>query len=103
MVGEMTDETNQARAFPIISLAWNLWVATHRAGDNTDSFSSGCIIGPLIGGTFYEPATRYPEHFGHIQILKDRPYLLPCAVSTCVTLGAIVVGYFLIEEVSSLL
>jgi len=33
MVGEMTDETNQARAFPIISLAWNLWVATHRVGD----------------------------------------------------------------------
>jgi len=45
---------------------------------------------------------RYPEHFDHIQILKDQPYFLPCVVSACITLGAIVVGYFLIEEVSSL-
>jgi len=56
----------------------------------------------MIGGTFYEPATRYPEIFGHIQILRDRPYLLPCAVSSFVTLCAIVAGYFLIEEVSFL-
>ncbi|KAH7100536.1 MFS general substrate transporter [Auriculariales sp. MPI-PUGE-AT-0066] len=82
MVGEITDETNQARAFPILSLCWNL----------------GCIIGPLIGGTLSDPATRYPEIFGDIQYLKDRPFFLPCALSSSLTLCSIVLGYFTLTE-----
>lgn len=33
VVGEITDETNQAEAFPLMGLSWSL----------------GCIIGPMIG------------------------------------------------------
>lgn len=33
VVGEITDETNQAEAFPLTGLSWSL----------------GCIIGPMIG------------------------------------------------------
>ena len=33
VIGEITDETNQAAAFPLAGLSWSL----------------GCIIGPMIG------------------------------------------------------
>lgn len=33
VIGEITDETNQAQAFPIMGLTWNL----------------GSVIGPIIG------------------------------------------------------
>ncbi|KZV85497.1 MFS general substrate transporter [Exidia glandulosa HHB12029] len=87
MLGELTDETNQARAFPLLGLCWNL----------------GCIIGPLIGGALSEPATGYPAVFGRIQFLKDYPHVkfsffLPCAVSCSLTLCSIILGYFALEE-----
>ncbi|KZV87301.1 MFS general substrate transporter [Exidia glandulosa HHB12029] len=82
MLGELTDETNQARAFPLLGLCWNL----------------GCIIGPLIGGALSEPATGYPAVFGRIQFLKDYPFFLPCAVSCSLTLCSIILGYIALEE-----
>ena len=33
VIGEITDETNQTEAFPLMALSWSL----------------GCIIGPMIG------------------------------------------------------
>ncbi|KZW03867.1 MFS general substrate transporter [Exidia glandulosa HHB12029] len=84
MVGELTDETNQARAFPLLSLCWNI----------------GCIIGPLLGGALSEPASRYPDVFGHIQFLRDHPlrFFLPCAISCSLTLCSIILGYFSLKE-----
>ncbi|KAH7103208.1 MFS general substrate transporter [Auriculariales sp. MPI-PUGE-AT-0066] len=83
MVSEITDETNQARAFSLFSLCWNL----------------GCIIGPLIGGGLSEPATRYPEIFGDIQFFKARPFFLPCAVTSSLAICSNALALFMLKEV----
>ena len=81
VLGELTDETNQAIAFPIYGLFWPL----------------GAIIGPLLGGTFSNPAERFPNVFDY-QFLKEYPYFLPCFVAGCLSiLGALLVYLFLGE------
>ncbi|KAG9308880.1 major facilitator superfamily domain-containing protein [Chiua virens] len=78
---EITDETNQNMAVSIYSLSW----------------STGAVIGPLIGGTFENAATRYPKYFSW-HIFVDHPYLLPCIITAgCALLGACL-GYCIIEE-----
>jgi MFS family permease len=73
MLGEITDETNQAQgmwtvvrvlrcladrgriaAFPLSGMIWNI----------------GCILGPSIGGSLSHPAERYPILFGDIELLR---------------------------------
>jgi hypothetical protein len=82
VVAELTDSTNQAKAFPLVGLIWSL----------------GCIIGPLIGGTFSHPATRYPDIFGHIPFLHTHPYFLPCFMSSSLTICSIIIGALFVEE-----
>ncbi|KAG8989398.1 hypothetical protein FRB90_002252 [Tulasnella sp. 427] len=82
IIGEITDKTNQAQAFPLTGAFWCI----------------GAIIGPLIGGTLSHPAERYPELFGSYEILKDKPYFLACFVSSLFTLFSIAVAYFFLEE-----
>ncbi|KZV99647.1 MFS general substrate transporter [Exidia glandulosa HHB12029] len=82
MVGEMTDETNQARAYPIVELIWYM----------------GSIVGTLLGGTLSEPAEHFPEVFGDIQLLKDYPFLLPCAIAFSMAMFGVLIGFFFLEE-----
>ncbi|KAA1132870.1 hypothetical protein PGTUg99_016885 [Puccinia graminis f. sp. tritici] len=44
-MAEITDESNKARAFPILPLCWAI----------------GLMIGPAIGGYTAEPAKQYPH------------------------------------------
>jgi len=55
VLGEITDSTNQAIALPIFALAWPV----------------GSVIGPLIGGTFSNPANTFPNsrHFSNWRCL----------------------------------
>ncbi|KAG9049173.1 hypothetical protein FS837_010992 [Tulasnella sp. UAMH 9824] len=82
IIGEITDKTNQAQAFPLTGAFWCV----------------GAIIGPLIGGTLSHPAERYPGVFGNYDFLKDRPYFLPCFISSLFTCFSITVAYFFLEE-----
>ncbi|KAG8875169.1 hypothetical protein FRB97_005352 [Tulasnella sp. 331] len=82
VLGEITDETNQARAFPLAEVTWSI----------------GCVLGPLIGGYLSHPVERYPETFGHFNFLKQHPYFLPCFVSSLITLCSIVVAVIFLEE-----
>ncbi|EJD05438.1 MFS general substrate transporter [Fomitiporia mediterranea MF3/22] len=82
VVGEITDETNQAEAFPLTGLSWSL----------------GCIIGPMIGGNFVNPEKNFPKTFGAMQIFKDYPYLLPCLVSAVLTIISVLVGLVFMKE-----
>ncbi|KLO16145.1 MFS general substrate transporter [Schizopora paradoxa] len=82
VVGEITDETNQALAFPLTGISWSL----------------GCIIGPMIGGNFVNPEKYYPETFGKIEILRTYPYLLPCLLSAVLTMCSIIVGAVFLKE-----
>eukprot|EP00292_Cryptomonas_paramecium_P023125 CAMPEP_0113672034 /NCGR_PEP_ID=MMETSP0038_2-20120614/6033_1 /TAXON_ID=2898 /ORGANISM="Cryptomonas paramecium" /LENGTH=187 /DNA_ID=CAMNT_0000588247 /DNA_START=108 /DNA_END=667 /DNA_ORIENTATION=- /assembly_acc=CAM_ASM_000170 len=46
-VGLITDETNEARAFGMMSVCWG----------------AGSIIGPSIGGLLAQPANQFPDAF----------------------------------------
>ncbi|KAF8275256.1 major facilitator superfamily domain-containing protein [Lactarius quietus] len=83
VLGELTDSTNQAIAFPIFSLAWPV----------------GSIIGPLIGGTFSNPASTFPNSslFNH-DLFRTYPYFLPGCIASAVSLIGVILGYVLLEE-----
>ncbi|KDN50797.1 MFS general substrate transporter, partial [Tilletiaria anomala UBC 951] len=88
IVGEITDSTNQARAFSLLPLCWAL----------------GCTIGPLIGGYLSHPEEQYPGLFDRGGALFvnglwiEYPYLLPCLVSASTTTLSIILGTFFLEE-----
>jgi len=42
---ELTDSTNESKAMPLVSVTWSI----------------GCIIGPLLGGSLAHPAERWPS------------------------------------------
>jgi len=81
VLGELTDPTNQALAFPIYGLAWPL----------------GSIIGPLIGGTLSNPAAKYPGYFDYA-FLRIHPYFLPCAIAALVAILAVLLAFYFLDE-----
>ncbi|KAF8443269.1 major facilitator superfamily domain-containing protein [Boletus edulis BED1] len=83
-LAEITDDTNQDLAVSIYFLAWPI----------------GTIIGPLIGGTLANAATRYPRYFSW-SVFVEHPYLPPCIVSAACALGGAGLGYVFIEETLS--
>ncbi|TDL24543.1 MFS general substrate transporter [Rickenella mellea] len=82
VISEITDETNQAQAFPLIGLSWSL----------------GVILGPMIGGTFVNPIETHPKTFGIFPLFRDYPFLLPCLISSILTVGAMVLGAIFLRE-----
>ncbi|EJT97729.1 MFS general substrate transporter [Dacryopinax primogenitus] len=85
MISEMTDETNEARAFPLYSLMWAV----------------GCIVGPSIGGTLSRPADNFPSIFGGVPFWEEYPYFLPCLCSACITAVSFFTACFLKETLPS--
>ncbi|KAH7889900.1 major facilitator superfamily domain-containing protein [Phlebopus sp. FC_14] len=81
VLGDITDATNQAVAFPIYGIIWPL----------------GSIIGPLIGGSFSHPASKYPELFGY-EFFENYPYSLPCFIVGAVAIVGVILGYAFLEE-----
>ncbi|KAJ1566578.1 hypothetical protein HK405_009260 [Cladochytrium tenue] len=82
LLGEITDETNQAKAFSIFGLMWGI----------------GLIIGPVLGGVLADPARQLPWLFGGCPFLLANPYFLPCLLSACVSLVGFGVGFFHLDE-----
>lgn len=67
IVAEIVPEKElRPRAFSIMPLVWSL----------------GAVLGPAFGGFLAQPARQYPELFGHWDILKRFPYVLPNLVAT---------------------
>ncbi|KAH8118605.1 MFS general substrate transporter [Phellopilus nigrolimitatus] len=81
-IGDITDETNQAQAYSILGLAYNV----------------ASIIGPSIGGAFAKPTNTFPESLGSVLLFKQFPYLLPCIISALITFIAAVLGAICFEE-----
>ncbi|KAG0184782.1 hypothetical protein DFQ28_010515 [Apophysomyces sp. BC1034] len=77
MVTEITDETNRAAAFSIVSFCWGIG---------------------LIGGYLCKPTEHFPGLFGNIQFLKDFPYFLPCLVSAVGSFCGFLLGYCYLKE-----
>ena len=55
------------------------------------------MLGPLIGGTLAQPASKYPSVFD-APLWKNKPYLLPCLVVAMLMVADLVTAYFLLEE-----
>ncbi|KAF9061696.1 major facilitator superfamily domain-containing protein [Rhodocollybia butyracea] len=81
VVGEITDASNQAAAFPIYGLVWPL----------------GGIAGPFIGGVLSNPADKYGPFFQK-SIFHKHPYFLPGLVAGILSLCGVVIAYLFLEE-----
>ncbi|KAL9645461.1 hypothetical protein ABK040_002657 [Willaertia magna] len=91
-LGEITDSTNQARAFSFVSLTYAL----------------GSIIGPMIGGLFSRPTKQYPQLMklfpNWIQsFLSTFPYSPPSMIISSLGMVGFTVGFLYLEESSDLM
>ncbi|KAH8829533.1 MFS general substrate transporter [Flagelloscypha sp. PMI_526] len=71
VLGEITDSTNQAIAFPLFAI-------------------------PLIGGTFSNPAQKFT--LLNVNFLRQYPYFLPCFIAACISLIGLGFGSYFLEE-----
>lgn len=62
-------------------------------------FNVGSIIGPLLGGVLADPASNYPDLFGHVPWMIKYPYALPNLVSAGFMLWSASLVFFGLEEV----
>ncbi|QRV75720.1 major facilitator superfamily transporter [Ceratobasidium sp. AG-Ba] len=83
MLGELTDDTNQAQCFAYMPIVW----------------AAGSTIGPFIGGTLAHPATLVPKLFD-TPFWKEYPYFLPCLVASIFTSSVFICSVFSLEEAS---
>ncbi|KAG8902164.1 hypothetical protein FRB99_004801 [Tulasnella sp. 403] len=81
-IAELTDETNQGRAFSFLPLSWSV----------------GSIVAPILGGFLARPADQYPGIFGSWTLFVDFPYLLPCLAGASITMLGWLVGFLFFEE-----
>eukprot|EP00732_Lithocolla_globosa_P003100 Lithocolla_globosa_v1_NODE_2325_length_2047_cov_13.879518.p1 type:complete len:515 gc:universal NODE_2325_length_2047_cov_13.879518:1838-294(-) len=84
-LGEITDKTNQAKAFAGVGLC----------------FGVGIVVGPLVGGFLADPYNvndgegSQPETS---RILEKFPYLLPCLTSGAFAMFSFVVAFIFMKE-----
>ncbi|KAJ7288064.1 major facilitator superfamily domain-containing protein [Mycena rebaudengoi] len=84
VMAEMADSSNLAQIMAVIPVAW----------------SSGSTLGPIIGGLLSNPEERWPDSFGKLKILRDNPYLLPCATVALLTFIFFLIALFGLRESS---
>ncbi|KAF2878495.1 major facilitator superfamily domain-containing protein [Massariosphaeria phaeospora] len=82
MISENSTKKTQATAFSYFAFAGNI----------------GIFVGPLLGGLFEDPATKFKSTFGRVQFFHEYPYALPGFVTAAIGLSAALVATFFIEE-----
>ncbi|KAG8721454.1 hypothetical protein FRC08_012800 [Ceratobasidium sp. 394] len=93
IVCEITDETNRAQSFALLSVTW----------------SAGSTIGPVIGGSLARPAARFPSIFAHpvwqsvpfptrLGFWREYPYFLPCFAAAGVAIAAWCIALMFLRE-----
>ena len=80
-IREITDKTNQARAFSFIGVA----------------YSVGVIFGPIIGGFFSRPSLKVPILFNYWFFITF-PYALPNIIIACFSAIGAIFGIFFLKE-----
>eukprot|EP01119_Soliformovum_irregulare_P016403 TRINITY_DN4736_c0_g1_i2.p1 TRINITY_DN4736_c0_g1~~TRINITY_DN4736_c0_g1_i2.p1 ORF type:complete len:505 (-),score=111.80 TRINITY_DN4736_c0_g1_i2:22-1536(-) len=78
-LGEITDQTNQAKGLSMVSITWGM----------------GVIIGPLIGGLFSDPVGQFGWENA---FLHQFPFLLPCIITASITTVGLFTGFFFLTE-----
>ena len=81
-LSEITDETNQGKAFSYFGVARGL----------------GMVVGPIVGGFLCLPAEKYPSLFPKGSLFDQFGYLLPCVVGWLIAMFGCLVGFFVLEE-----
>ncbi|KAF9805229.1 hypothetical protein IEO21_09135 [Rhodonia placenta] len=81
VVGELADSTNESVAFPLYDIV----------------SAVGFAVGPLIGGTFANPAEQFPGRFTS-PFWRAYPYFLPCLVTSLIALAALILAIFVLDE-----
>jgi MFS family permease len=79
---EISDDTNRAKIFSFLGLAWGV----------------GVILGPVLGGICSHPYRRFPFLFSDDGLFYTYPYLLPLLINSFISLIGFTVGYFSIKE-----
>ncbi|KAK9900842.1 MFS general substrate transporter [Cystobasidium minutum MCA 4210] len=82
ILGELSDHTNEARAFAFLPPAWTL----------------GAALGPMIGGFLADPAEQYPKYFGDNAFFLKYRYALPCFVGSIFPVLGIVGALLFLQE-----
>jgi len=83
MVGDIADPSNMTRAFSLLLTAW----------------SSGAVLGPLMGGVLSEPQSKWPTTFSG-QFWAEYPYFLPCAASAAFSATIFCITLIFLKETS---
>ncbi|EKM57989.1 uncharacterized protein PHACADRAFT_251932 [Phanerochaete carnosa HHB-10118-sp] len=78
-VTAVTDQSNEGRAYAILGFSWGL----------------GGVAGAIVGGSFENPAKKWPGVFNSVPLFVQYPYLLPCMVASSVTLTGSILCLFL--------
>jgi len=81
-IAEITDSSNQARAFGLFGLMWGV----------------GGVAGSVLGGFASEPAVHYPWLFSSDGIFARFPFLLPNLVAASMTFVGFISSIIFIEE-----
>ncbi|KAG6373436.1 major facilitator superfamily domain-containing protein [Boletus reticuloceps] len=81
ILGDLTDQTNMARVFPLIPAI----------------FIAGATVAPLYGGALVKPQDRWPDIF-QSEFWTTYPYFLPSLVSGCFTLLTLLVCAIFLKE-----
>ncbi|KZT66347.1 MFS general substrate transporter [Daedalea quercina L-15889] len=82
IVGELVDSTNEAIAFPLYDIV----------------SAVGYAIGPLIGGTFANPATELSGPWFDTPFWRAYPYFLPSLITASIAAAALFLAVFVLEE-----
>lgn len=89
MIGEISDKSNQGRAFSLLSSALPI----------------GLILGPMLGGYLSKPAEKYTifssKNHGFLSfggLWERNPFLLPGLIVACYNWTAVLVGHFALKE-----
>eukprot|EP01091_Cochliopodium_minus_P007812 TRINITY_DN1769_c0_g1_i1.p1 TRINITY_DN1769_c0_g1~~TRINITY_DN1769_c0_g1_i1.p1 ORF type:complete len:382 (-),score=65.26 TRINITY_DN1769_c0_g1_i1:67-1212(-) len=82
VVREISDNTNQAKAFSLRAVAYSL----------------GMIVGPFIGGYLSNPHENFPSIFGNSVFWERFPFLLPCIFCAIINFVGIIIAYMWFKE-----
>ncbi|KAJ6577492.1 major facilitator superfamily domain-containing protein [Mycena capillaripes] len=82
VINEIADPTNIADIFSLGPLVWSV----------------ASTVAPLIGGLLSNPGARWPDTLGKIEILREHPYLLPCAVAGVIALLSFAMAFIGLNE-----
>ncbi|KAJ3968143.1 major facilitator superfamily domain-containing protein [Lentinula raphanica] len=83
VLAELSDSTNMATAFSFTPVMWQV----------------GVTIGCSLGGALSNPGKHWPHSsIGKSSLLRDHPYLLPCAITGLISVFVFLVGFIGLKE-----